>query len=55
MELEELNADMVYIYEGKVHYQNTMQALKDETNEKRLGKAIATMIGQKQLIDSINK
>jgi Cu-processing system ATP-binding protein len=54
-DLDELTSDMIYIYEGKVHYHNTIQALKAETQEKRLGKAIATMIGQKQLIDSINK
>jgi Cu-processing system ATP-binding protein len=53
-DLDELTSDMVYIYEGKMHYNNTIQALKEETQEKELGKAIATMIGQKQLIDSIN-
>jgi Cu-processing system ATP-binding protein len=54
-DLDELATNMVYIYEGKVHYNNTIQSLKEETREKRLGKAIATMIGQKQLIDSINR
>jgi Cu-processing system ATP-binding protein len=54
-DLDELTTDMVYIFEGKVHYHNTIQALKEETQERKLGKAIATMIGQKQLIDSINK
>ena len=54
-DLDELTSEMVYIYEGKVHYNNSIEALKEETQEKRLGKAIATMIGQKQLIDSINK
>jgi Cu-processing system ATP-binding protein len=54
-DLDELTTEMVYIYEGKVHYNNSIESLKEETQEKRLGKAIATMIGQKQLIDSINK
>lgn len=54
-DLDELTTNMVYIFEGKVHYNNTIQSLKEETQEKKLGKAIATMIGQKQLIDSINK
>jgi Cu-processing system ATP-binding protein len=54
-DLDELSTDIAYIYEGKVHYNNTIQSLKDETGEKRLGKAIATMITQKQLIDSINR
>jgi Cu-processing system ATP-binding protein len=54
-DLDELTTNMIYIYEGKVHYDNTIQSLKEETQEKKLGKAIATMIGQKQLIDSINR
>lgn len=53
-DLDELTSDLIYIYEGKLHYNNTIQSLKDETREIKLGKAIATMIGQKQLIDSIN-
>lgn len=54
-DLDELSSDMIYIYEGKVLYNNTIHAIKEETQEKRLGKAIATMISQKELIDSINK
>lgn len=54
-DLDELTTDVIYIYEGQVHYNNTIQTLKDETRETRLGKAIATMITQKQLIDSIDK
>src|SRR5688572_2652746 len=54
-DLDELTTEMVYIYEGKVHYNNSIESLKEETQEKKLGKAIATMIGQKQLLDSINK
>jgi Cu-processing system ATP-binding protein len=54
-DLDELTTDMVYIFEGKVHYNNSIQALKAETSEKKLGKAIATMIGQRQLIESINR
>lgn len=54
-DLDELTTNMIYIYEGKVHYNNTIRSLKEETNEHKLGKAIATMIGQKQLIDSINR
>lgn len=54
-DLDELTTDMIYIFEGQLHYNNTIQALKDETQEKKLGKAIATMIGQKQLVDSVNQ
>ena len=54
-DLDELTTELVYIFEGQVHYSNTIQSLKDETQEKKLGRAIATMIGQRQLIDSINR
>lgn len=54
-DLDDLTSDIIYIYEGQVHYNNTIKALKEETRETRLGKAIATMITQKQLIDSIDK
>ena len=52
-DLEELTSDMAYIFEGKLQYSNTIIALKEETKEKRLSKAIATMIRQKDLITSI--
>ena len=54
-DLDELTTDVVYIFEGKLQYNNTIEALKDETNEKRLGKAIATLIRQKELLDSITE
>ena len=54
-DLDELTTDMVYLFEGKVHFNNSITSLKEETSEPKLAKAIATMIGQKQLIDSINK
>jgi Cu-processing system ATP-binding protein len=54
-DLDELTTDMVYLFEGKVHFNNSISSLKEETSEQKLGKAIATMIGQKQLIDSLNK
>jgi Cu-processing system ATP-binding protein len=52
-DLDELTTDMIYLFEGQVHFNNTIAGLKDETSEQKLGKAIATMISQKQLIDSI--
>lgn len=52
-DLDELSTDVAYMFEGKVHYQNSIKALKEETGEQRLGKAIATLISQKQLIESI--
>lgn len=52
-DLDELTTDVTYIQEGKVQYNNTIEALKGETGEPRLGKAIAIMIGQKELLESI--
>ncbi|SHH16880.1 Cu-processing system ATP-binding protein [Chryseolinea serpens] len=54
-DLDELTTDVVYIFEGRIQYHNSIEALKRETNEKRLGKAIATLIQQKELLDSITE
>jgi Cu-processing system ATP-binding protein len=54
-DLDELATEVIYIFEGKVHYDNTIEALKSETNEKRLGKAIATFIRQKELVASVSE
>ena len=54
-DLDEISTEIIYIYEGKVQYNNSIVALKDETGEKRLGKAIANMITQKELIESVIK
>jgi Cu-processing system ATP-binding protein len=53
-DLDEFTSDVVYIFEGKVQYNNTIEALKEETGEKRLGKAIATLIKQKELLKSVS-
>lgn len=52
-DLDELSTEMIYIFEGKVQYNNTIEQLKQETNENRLNKAIATLIRQKELVASI--
>jgi Cu-processing system ATP-binding protein len=52
-DLDELTSELVYMFEGKVQYNNTIDALKDETNETKLNKAIATLIRQKELIASV--
>ena len=54
-DLDELSTDVIYIFEGKVHFNNTIESLKMETHEKRLGKAIATFIRQKELLESVNE
>lgn len=48
-DLDELSSDVVYIFEGKIQYHDSVQDLKAQTGESRLGKAIANMITQKQL------
>lgn len=52
-DLDELTTDIIYMFEGMLQYNNTIESLKQETNEKRLGKAIATLIRQKELLDSV--
>ena len=52
-DLDELTTEMIYIFEGKVQYNNTIEQLKQETNENRLNKAIATLIRQKELVASV--
>ena len=52
-DLDELATEMIYIFEGKVQYNNTIEQLKQETNETRLNKAIATLIRQKELVASV--
>lgn len=53
-DLDELTNNMIYMFEGKVHFSNTIEQLKLETNEARLGKALATLIRQKELVASIS-
>ena len=52
-DLDELTTHMIYLFEGEIRFNNSIQALKTETGEQKLGRAIAAMIGQKQLVDSI--
>ena len=48
-DLDEFSTDVVYIFEGKVQYQDSVEYLKLQTGEERLGKAIATMITDKNI------
>lgn len=54
-DLEELSTEMVYLYEGRLQYHNSIAMLKEETNENRLNKAVATLIKQKELLASITE
>ncbi|MDV3309978.1 MAG: ABC transporter ATP-binding protein [Cyclobacteriaceae bacterium] len=52
-DLEDLTSDVIYMYEGRVQFDDTIDALKRDTNETKLSKAIATLIRQRDLIHSI--
>lgn len=54
-DLDELTSELVYMFEGKIQYNNTIEALKEETNEIKLNKAIATLIRQKELLASVTE
>ena len=45
-DLDELSTDILYLIEGKIEYQNTIAHLKEITQEKRLGKALAAFINR---------
>jgi Cu-processing system ATP-binding protein len=44
-DLDDLATEVVYLEDGSIRYNNSVEALKDITGEDRLGKAIARMIG----------
>lgn len=48
-DLDELSTDVVYIFEGKIEYHDSIEDLKMQTGESRLGRAIANMITRKEL------
>lgn len=54
-DLDELSTEMVYIFEGKLQYNNSIEALKEETHETKLNKAVTTLIRQKELLNSVTE
>lgn len=48
-DLDELSTDVVYIFEGKIQYHDSLVDLKIQTGESRLGRAVANMIMRKKL------
>ncbi|HEX8038864.1 MAG TPA: ABC transporter ATP-binding protein [Chryseosolibacter sp.] len=48
-DLDELSTDIVYIFEGTIQYHDSLEDLKIQTGETRLGKAIANLIMEKDL------
>lgn len=49
-DLEELATDVMYLAEGRIIFFKRLEALKDETGEERLGKAIAKIMSLKNNI-----
>lgn len=45
-DLDELSTHIVYLFEGKIRYNDTIANLKEETQEDRLGKAMAVYINE---------
>jgi Cu-processing system ATP-binding protein len=43
-DLDELSSEVLYLEEGRVLYDNSIQQLKEETGEVKLGRAIATVM-----------
>lgn len=43
-DLDELATDVLYLYEGKVQFFKSLEALKSESNEQKLGKIIARLM-----------
>jgi len=43
-DLDELTTELIYLYEGRVFFNDTIESLKKQTSEKRLGKALSSMI-----------
>ncbi len=48
-DLDELSSEVVYIFEGRIHYHDSIEDLKSRTGETRLSKAIANLITEKKL------
>lgn len=54
-DLDEIATEMVYMFEGRIQYSNSIESLKVETNENKLNKAIATLIRQRELLQSVTE
>lgn len=48
-DLDELSSDIVYLFEGKIEFHDTIARLKERTQKERLGKAMAAFINEKSL------
>lgn len=52
-DLDELSSHIIYLFEGKVAYHDTIENLKEQTQESRLGKAMASFIKEKAFTHAI--
>ena len=43
-DLDEMATDLIYMFEGRLFYNHTIEALKKETGEEKLGKAITRLL-----------
>ncbi len=48
-DLEEITTDMIYLFEGSIRYNSSIEDLKRETGQVRFAKAIATLIKQQDM------
>jgi Cu-processing system ATP-binding protein len=54
-DLDEIATEVVYMFEGRIQYSNSIETLKSETSELKLNKAIATLIRQRELLESVTE
>jgi Cu-processing system ATP-binding protein len=54
-DLDEIATEVVYMFEGRIQYSNSIETLKSETSELKLNKAIATLIRQRDLLESVTE
>jgi Cu-processing system ATP-binding protein len=47
-DLDELSSDVVYLFEGQIRFHDSLQQLKSQTGEARLGKAIANIMREQE-------
>jgi Cu-processing system ATP-binding protein len=52
-DLDDLATDIIYLYDGRIEFNDTIVTLKADTGETKLGKAMAAFISQKDLISTI--
>lgn len=53
-DLDELSSNVIYLFEGRVRHDSSLEELKDITGEDRLGRAIAKLISSQSLESQFN-